>query len=982
MMDLRLLGPVEVWTPGLLIDAGPPRQRSVLAALAVDVGRPVMVETVIDRVWGEAPPDRVRDLLYVYISRIRKMIGEAGEGTRVRLVRRSGGYALDMAPDSVDIHRFRRLKGQAGDPQCPDDRRAILLRQTLDLWRGAPLADLPGEWAAQVRTGWHQQRLDAVGAWAQVELRLGNAGAVVGPLTDLIAEYPLAEPLVAALMTALHAAGRGADALDCYATTRHRLAEQLGADPGPELQRLHQSILRGDLDQAVPTRISVSTTQAKPVPAQLPLEAPGFTGRADEIGQLDKILAEASPQPRSVVISAVSGTAGVGKTALAVHWAHRIADRFPDGQLYANLRGFDPAGSVESPAEVVRGFLEALDVPPARVPISLQAQVGLYRSLLAGRRVLIVLDNVRDAEQVRPLLPGAPGCLVVVTSRNQLSSLVANEGAAPMNLDLLSPAEARQMLVRRLGKDRVAAEPEAIDEIITGCARLPLALAIVAARAATHPGFPLTGLASELRDVKAGLDAFQGGDSLTDVRAVFSWSYRALSPEAARLFRLLGLHPGPDFSLPATASLAGVRVDRARPLLAELTYTHLVTEHTPGRYTFHDLLRVYASELTQALDIDDERHSATHRVFDHYLHTAHIAAQLLHPYRSQIEPPPCHPGVTREDLTDLRQALNWFTVEDAVILRFIRLADHGAPATQTWRLAWTLAEFLERRGHWHVWADIHQAALASARKQADRLGQGHLHMSLGRVYSRRGRVDDAEAHLRQALEVFDGLGDGAGQAETHMTFAAFFERQGQHRDALFHAQRGLDLFSEAGLRAAQGKALNAVGWHYARLGDHKEALAHCQRGLRLQQELGDHRAQSHTWDSLGYAHFHLGHHSVAMMCFQQALDLMRDLGDRYGEALTIDHLGDAHDRAGNAIAARLAWQLALDNFDELGYSPNAVQVRAKLAKLDDHHNMPNTGWQLIEPLGATETRPSDSSARVVTAAELIDGVGQDRAEDG
>jgi DNA-binding SARP family transcriptional activator/tetratricopeptide (TPR) repeat protein len=897
-----------------------------------------MMETVIDRVWGEAPPDRVRDLLYVYISRIRKMIGEASEGTRVRLVRRSGGYALDMAPDSVDIHRFRRLKGQAGDPQCPDDRRAILLRQTLDLWRGAPLADLPGEWAAQVRTGWHQQRLDAVGAWAQVELRLGNAGAVVGPLTNLIAEYPLAEPLVAALMTALHAAGRGADALDCYATTRQRLAEQLGADPGPELRRLHQSILRGDLDQAVPTRVSVSAAPAKRGPAQLPLEVPGFIGRDEEIAQLDKILSEAGQQPRSVVISTVSGTAGVGKTALAVHWAHRVADRFPDGQLYANLHGFDPSGSAESPAEVVRGFLEALDVPPGRIPVSLQAQAGLYRGLLAGQRILIVLDNVRDAEQVRPLLPGSPGCLVVVTSRNQLSSLVASEGAIPMNLDLLSTAEARQMLARRLGKDRVTAERDSVDAIITSCARLPLALAIVAARAATHPGFPLTELADELHDVQAGLDAFHGEDPATDVRALFSWSYHALSPEAARLFRLLGLHPGPDVSLPAAASLSGVSVDQTRPVLAELARTHLVTEHAPGRYTFHDLLRAYATELTHAIGSHDERHTAIHRILDHYLHAAHIATRLLHPHLDEVTPAPNQTGVTLESPNNHQKSLAWFTTERPVLIAATHLAAATGFTSHAWQLAWNLAEFLDRRGNWHDQVVTQQAALDATLRVADWSGQAHTHLSLARVYGRVGRLDDAYTHLGQALDLFGGLGDRVGQAHAYMELSVHFERQGQREDALRRAEEGLALFREAGHQTAQAKALNAVGWHHANLGHYQQALNHCRQALALQQEAGDRRGLANTWDSLGYTHCHLGDHQQATICYQRAIDLWRELGNWYSEAQTLGRLGDTRSIAHDVDNARLAWQHAVDILDQLGYPGDhfliADKIRAKLRDLD------------------------------------------------
>ncbi|SCL31869.1 NB-ARC domain-containing protein [Micromonospora rhizosphaerae] len=548
----------------------------------------------------------MRHTLYVYIARLRGLIAAAAaaDGTVAAVVRRSRGYVLDVDPDRVDVHRFRRLVEQARDPHCPDTKRVALLRQALALWRGTPLADLPGDWAARVREGLQQQRLDAVVCWAEAELRRGNAGDLVGPLTDLIAEHPLVEPLAALLMRALHSTGRTATALDCYVAMRRRLVDQVGMEPGAELQQLHRAILRGDLDQASGWGRERS---GHAVPAQLPLDVHGFAGRDTELCQLDAILTAAGEEPTTVAILALTGTAGVGKTALAMHWAHRVANRFPDGQLYVNLRGFDANSPATRPDEALRALLDALQVPPQRVPASLAAQVGLYRSLLADRRVLVVLDNASDADQVRPLLPGSPGCLVVVTSRNQLPGLVAAEGAHPLTLGLLSTDDARQMLARRLGPERVAAEPRSVDDIIARCAQLPLALAIVAARAATHPEFPLGMLVADLGDSSGGLEPFSGGDPSTDVRAVFSWSYRTLSPSAARLFRLLAVHPGPDIATTAAASLIGAPPGQVRPLLAELARAHLVTEHPAGRFAFHDLLRAYATELVEAVDADTDR---------------------------------------------------------------------------------------------------------------------------------------------------------------------------------------------------------------------------------------------------------------------------------------------------------------------------------------------------------------------------------------
>lgn len=668
-----------------------------------------------------------------------------------------------------------------------------------------------------------------------------------------------------------------------------------------------------------------------PVARQLPRDVAGFAGRAGELARLDALLDEGSRVP-AVVISAISGTAGIGKTALALHWAHRIADRFPDGQLYANLRGFDPGGTPMPPAEAVRRFLDALDVPPQRIPADPDAQAALYRSLLADKRVLLVLDNARDPTQIRPLLPGAPGCLVLVTSRNQLSGLVAADGAHPLPLGPLTPTEADDLLIGRLGPGRVAAEPDAVAQIITACARLPLALAIVAAHAATQPQRSLAALANELHDRHNRLDALSTGDPATDVRAVFSWSYRTLTDSAARLFRQLGLHPGPDISAPAAASLTGLPLSQTRPLLAELSRANLLSEQTFGRYAFHDLLRAYAVERAHAEESETGRAAALLRTADHYLHTAHGATVVLNPQRDPIALPERNPEVTPEAIGHL-QALAWFTAERAVLLAVLAQAASAGFDGHTWRLSWTLLEFFDRRGHWPDWITAGHAALAAARQAGDQTGQAHTHHGLGRAYARLNHADRAHQHLTQALDLFTALGDLASQANVQHAIALVHELQGCHVEAFRHAERALDLYAAAGHQAGQARVLNGIGWHYAMVGDHRTALDYCRRALVLLKTLGDRRIEAATWDSLGFAHHHLDEYEPAAACYRHALALTRELGDRPLEAEALTHLGDSHAAAGNPHAARDAWQHALTILTDLGH-PDTEHVRTKLARLD------------------------------------------------
>jgi DNA-binding SARP family transcriptional activator len=942
-MDVRVLGPVALVAGERAIDVGPPQRCAVLSALAVDAGRQVAVETLIDRVWGDQSPERVRRALHAHVARIRRLLEQvaADGGGTARLVRRSGGYALEVDPQRVDVHRFRRLCEQAREPASAAEQ-AALLREALDLWRGEPLAGVAGDWAVRTRQAWRQQHVEAVLAWARAELRSGNPAAVVVPLTDLAGEHPLLEPLVAVLMQALYRAGDAAQALELYAVTRRQLVAELGVEPGAELRRVHQGILRDDLgpldppertapaDGAGPARDSHPPAPAGVLPAQLPRDVRGFTGRSDELVRLDAMLS-APDGGAPVDILALSGTAGVGKTTLAVHWAHRVRDRFPDGQLYVNLRGFDPGGQVLAAEDAIRGFLDALGVPPDRIPVSLDAQAALYRSRLAGRRMLVVLDNARDAEQVRPLLPGEPGCLVLVTSRNRLSGLVAVDGAQPMTLDLFPPAEARQMLARRLGAERLAAEPEAVEEIISRCARLPLALAIVAARAATHPHFSLTLLAKELDDAAGRLDALDAEDSVTDVRAVFTWSYAALSPAAARLFRLLGLHPGPEVSVAAAASLAGLPLAGVRSALAELARAHLIVEHTSRRFSFHDLLRVYALEQASNTDDAEQRHAAARRMLDHYLHTAHAGALLLDPQREPLPLRAPAPEVAVEALTDMDRAMAWFGAEHQILLAAVDLAAAAGLDSHTWQLAWTLVDYLPRRGFWHDQLAVHTAAAAAARRLGELRAEAAAHNNLALAQSRLGRLEEAHAHNRHALELCRLAGDQAGEANAHVYAAVVWNRQGRQREGLDHSEQALALYRAIGDEFGQASAMNSIGWFHAMLGDHQEALRYCEQALALHERLGsrDWEGVGATLDSLGYIHHHLGNHAEAVESYQRSVAFAQGIGDRYCQACTLTRLGDSHQAADDAEAARACWQQAMTILQEIGH-PEVEDLQARL----------------------------------------------------
>jgi tetratricopeptide (TPR) repeat protein/transcriptional regulator with XRE-family HTH domain len=709
---------------------------------------------------------------------------------------------------------------------------------------------------------------------------------------------------------------------------RPKLARALRV-PASRLAELLANEDRGDSGHG--PRAAPGASSAATAPRQLPAAVPDFTGRGAELAALTRILDDAGAgPPGAVVIFAIGGTAGVGKTALALHWAHQVADRFPDGQLYVNLRGFDPSGSPAVPAEALRGFLDALGVPSDRVPPTPDAQAGLYRSLLADKRMLIVLDNARDEQQVRSLLPASSASQVVVTSRNQLAGLAAADGARLLTLDVLSHGDAVRLLTARLGAERAGAEPAAVADIATRCACLPLALAVATARAAARPGFPIAALAAELRDAGGRLDALDSGDPSGDVRAVFSWSYQQLSPAAARMFRLLGVHPGPDISAAAAASLAAVSEPQARRLLRELTRAHLVTEHAPARYASHDLLRAYAAAQARDSDSESDRAAATGRILDHYLHTGYRASLLIEPAREPIALAPPRDGVEPESLDGYQQAVTWFETERQVLSAAIARAAGSGFDRHAWQLPWVMADYLDWRGHWDERVALLSAGLASATRLGDAAGQAVSGRLLGHAYFRVGDYDQATARLRQSLELYRDLGDRTGAGKAHVLIALVAEGQGRFADALDDCEQALALFRDAGYPVGEALTLNNIGWFHGLLGDHEQARTYSQRSLTLSAELGYRRNEGFAEDSLGYAEHALGNFTGAVACYQRAIGIFRELGDRYYEANSLGHLGDTHHAAGELPRARQAWQQALAILDDTNHAA-AGQVRAKLA---------------------------------------------------
>jgi tetratricopeptide (TPR) repeat protein len=650
-------------------------------------------------------------------------------------------------------------------------------------------------------------------------------------------------------------------------------------------------------------------------------------GRAAELRQLTTLLDTTTAGGGTVVITAIEGTAGIGKTALALHWAHQATERFADGQLYVNLRGFDPTNTPVHPAEALHGFLGALGISPERIPTSVDGQAGLYRSLLTDRRVLVVLDNARDEEQVRPLLPASPTCLVVITSRNQLAGLIAEHGARPVTLDVLRPQEARALLGHHLGPERVSAEPHAITELIGHCAGLPLALAIVAARAATHPGFALRVLANELTDEHTRLDALDTGEATTSVRAVFSWSYQHLSPPAARMFRLLGLHPGPDIALSAAAPLTGIPLDQAREALSELTRAHLLTQHIPGRYIFHDLLRAYATHLGTTYDAPGDQHAALTPLFDHYLHTAAAVMNTLQPgdqhHRTLIPPSAIPTG----PLADPATAQHWLDTERANLAAIIAYTAAHGWHTHTTQLANTvLLRYLETGVRYLDALALYTHVQHAAHHTNDQATQARVLIHLGLIHWVQGRYQQATDHYQQALTISRDIGYRAGEALGLTGLGIVHGLRGRYQQATDHNQQALTICRETSFRIGEALALTQLGLVDWRRGRYQQAIDHYQQALTVSRGIGYRVGEALALNDLGIVHGLQGHYQQATDHNQQALTISRDIGYRVGEALALNGLGIVHRLQGHYQQATDHHQQALAICRDIGHRTDEAQI--------------------------------------------------------
>lgn len=959
VVRFQILGPVRSWRDGAEITLGPPKQRALFALLLAQSGQPVPLHAILDALWGQEPPTTAVNVVHRHIGGLRRLLEPglpSGAASR-RLVRDAGGYRLEVEPAELDLLQFRALRTQARNlAQRGDRARATgLLVEALGLWRGPTASGIAPEVRAHpVFAAVDNEHLVAVKEAAGYAPAAGEVltERVLITLRQAAAHHPLDEVLQARLIDVLAATGHQAEALEVYQGVRARIADELGLDPGPELREAQHRVLDGTaVDRPAPAEPAPASggpaadgahaahaAHAADVtadapgdtallrPAQLPRDLAAFSGRRSEL-ELSRTLLPVPAEPAQAVV--ISGMAGVGKTTLAVHWAHQVADRFPDGQLYLDLRGFHLTGAAMGTAEALRALLDAFGTPVGRIPAGLEAQAALYRSLLAGRRVLVVLDNARDSEQVRPLLPSAPGCLAVVTSRHQLQGLVAAEGARSLTLDLLGEGDAEELLALRLGAERVAAEPQATAEIVALCGRLPLALAIVSARAALNPGFPLSAIADELRESHGSLDAFTGEPPLGDARCVFSWSYQALSPEAARLFRLLAVHPGPDWSPAAVASLAARRAGPTRALLTELVRAHLLFENAPCRFSSHGLLRAYAKELAGEHDDPAEAAAAGVRLFDHYLHSAHAADTALAPHRERIalSRPAAH--TVPERFTDERAAADWLDDERPVLLAVIEHDGRYGDGAHSWRLAVVLELYLDRNGRWQEQRTAQTTATTAAQRQGDVLGQAHTHRALGFALGRLDRWEGAREHLLRALQLFGEIGEPCGQARVHRYWAFLSNRHGRHADALRHYGLAGELYRSAGQLNGEASVHNEVGWTHMLLGEYDKALKECSRSLAIHQETGDRNGEAAAWDSLGCAYHQLHRHQEALDCFRRALLIFREIRDAYLEADTLVHIADTHIATGATTGAAGALRQALAILDGIGH-PDAEGVREKL----------------------------------------------------
>ncbi len=925
VVRLGILGPLLVAAgTGREVHIPAARQRILLATLLAYANQALPVDTLAETVWDGAPPVGAAGTLRTYVMRLRNAVGAT---VAARIVTREPGYLCQVAEDELDVLRFESLCGATGAALHAAAWSDALTAAAgaLALWRGAPLLDAPSQALCRVFVPrFEQLRLQVLENRAEAGLRLGDHDRLVPQLRELTAAHPLRERFHAQLMLALVHSGRQAEALAAYRDARRVLVEELGLEPGPELKRLHERILAGDVELTTPSpsdrEVIPVRAACAPAPRQLPAAAWPFTGRQRALDLLTGFLDESAKRAATggtVVISAIDGMAGVGKTALAVRWAHEVADRFPDGQLYVNLRGYD-ADRPMPVAEALAGFLRALGMTGQDIPAEVEQRAAAYRSLVAGRRILVVLDNAGTVEAVRPLLPGSATCVALVTSRNSLAGLVARDGAHRLVLDLLTQSEAVELLRQLLGR-RVAAEPDAAAALATRCCRLPLALRVAAERVTARPDAPLAVLTDELADLHGRLDLLDaGGDVRTAVRVVLSWSYHHLDEAARQVFRMVSLHPGADFEYRAVAALVGMPNRSAARKLEELARVHMIQRLGRDRYGMHDLLRAYGRERADDEDHEHDRRVALTNLFDHYLHGAAIAMDALFPAETGRRPRVVAPAVSAGPFTDPADARAWLDAERANLVQIVAYASGRGWPGHAGRLGVTLFRYLDSGGHLAEGAMVHGSARRAAAEVGDRGAEATALANLAIVELRQGRRKLAAKHLRWTLHWFRETGDREAEARALHNLGVIEYFLGRFQRAARHLQRALELYAKIGEQLGEARTATSLAIIMRREGRYREAIAHLRRALTVCRTIGDRLGEAEALVSLGIVELCLGHCTHAGDHQRLALSVFRDVGDRLGEAEALTNLGMVELRQGHHEQAAEHTRQALELCRALG----------------------------------------------------------------
>jgi DNA-binding SARP family transcriptional activator len=912
-MEFRALGPIELWSAGQQYDLGPARARCVLAVLLLTPRTIVPVEALIDRLWDTRPPPKARESLSVYIARLRASLRQA-LGDSVRLVGRARGYVLDVDPEAVDLHQFRRLRRQAGALTASRDydHAASLLREADGLWRGQALAGVRGDWVARMRDSLEEERRAAILERVECELELGRHADLVGELRHLLALYPLDETFIAHQMAALYWNGRPGDALGLYRETRSRLIDEQGTEPGPMLSELHQRILRRDPQLAV--RLGGQRPGRVPRPDTLPPETVDFVGRSEELGLLT---GEHGDTPR---VSVIEGMPGVGKTALAVHAARVVSGQYPDGMLFLDFHTHDPGLPSLDLAEALHRLLRMLIVPATQIPDAIGERAALWQAQLSRRRAVVILDDAARLDQIRPLLPAAGRCLILITTRRRLPDL---EGARTLTLDVLSINDAITLFRRIAGHDE-AQDEDKVATAVALCGRLPLAIQLTAGRLAQDCPPTLASLIEELSQSPAQLSG--AGAASPEVMPAFDLSYRALEPDHQRFFRLLGMNPCAYFSLQAAAALGGCTLAEAEKALAALLDHHLLARAPADQFCFHDLIRGYAAVRAAREDPEPEQRQAVARLLDYYLHTADKADRVLHPFRRRMPVSVTHLPAASPALGTQEDAAGWLESEWRNILRAAQHACRHEWKRKCADLTHVLADFVEIKAYWDEAIASHTLALQACRDLADpaRIAQASLELSV--VSQQTGRHEATLSLAEDAATIYRSLADRRGEAEALDQIGMAHQRAARSREALAYFHEARILYRDAADQRGVANTLSHSGIACWQLGRYPDAMAHLRKALSLYRNVGDRRGEAKTLNNLGRMQLYCGYHRDALEDYQKSLEIFSEIGGAQNEAILYHNIGGVHHYKGSYAEGLAACRRALTMYRDIGDLPNEADV--------------------------------------------------------